>query len=104
MLAENLNVLGPSADDGAGLPADEGRQEPRPLLRREPPPAYRALADSYAAELLRKSRAGRIDWEFVRHYQPSPADVLAGRSLTDETFYETLARGSLDRTADEELP
>jgi hypothetical protein len=111
MLSENLNVLRPngpvpSAVDGnngrASLPASPARQELRP-----PAPAlrgFRALADSYATELLRQSGAVRIDWEFVRHYQPPPDDVLAGRSLTGEEYYESLDRGSLERSTDEELP
>jgi hypothetical protein len=94
MLSENLNVLRPNVAsmDSGDLPSAQT------LVR------FRALADSYAAELLRKSGAGRIDWEFVRHYQPSPDDVLAGRLLTDKEFYETLERGSLERTSHEELP
>jgi hypothetical protein len=94
MLSENLNLVRPSAPLG-----DSGGALSEESLR-----GYRALADSYAAELLRRSGAARIDWEFVRHYQPPPDDVLAGRSLTDADFYETLERGSFELTTHEELP
>jgi hypothetical protein len=94
MLSENLNVLRP------GSPSrDLSKAESEQLLR-----GFRALADSYAAELLRKNDAMRIDWEYVRHYQALPDDVLGGRELADEEFYETLERGSLERTSQEELP
>lgn len=94
MLSENLNVLRPNSPSRE-LSSAESEQ----LLR-----AFRALADSYAAELLRKSNATRIDWEYVRHYQASPDDVLAGRKLTNEQFYDTLERGSLEQGSREELP
>jgi hypothetical protein len=93
MLSENLNLARPNA------PRDSGDTSNEQHLR-----GFRALADSYAAELLRTSGAARVEWEFVRHYQPSPDDVLAGRPLTDGEFYETLERGSLERTDHEELP
>jgi hypothetical protein len=94
MLSENLNVLRPNS------PARElSSAESEQLLR-----AFRALADSYAEELLHKNDAMRIDWELVRHYQPAPLDVLAGRLLTDEEFYEALERGVLERRTQEELP
>jgi hypothetical protein len=94
MLAENLNMLRPNSPL-MELSSDESEQALR---------GFRALADSYAEELLRKSDATHIDWEFVRHYQPPPDDVLAGRALSHKEYYETLERGSLERTAREELP
>ena len=111
MLAENLNVLRPNGpipgavdgnDGRAGVAAGPARQELRPPVPEST--RFRALANSYAAELLRTSGAARIDWEFVRHFQPSPDDVLAGRPLNGEEFYETLERGTLERTSREELP
>jgi hypothetical protein len=94
MLSENLNVLRPNAE-----PRNASQVTRQETLR-----GFRSLADSYAAELLHQSGAARIDWELVRHYQPSPGDVLAGRPLTGKDLYETLERGSLDRQAAEELP
>jgi hypothetical protein len=94
MLSENLNVLRPNS------PTRELSSAQREQLLR----GFRALADSYAKELFRKNDARRIDWELVRHYQASPDDVLAGRQLGDDEFYETLERGTLERTSHEELP
>jgi hypothetical protein len=94
MLSENLNVLRPSSPSRE-MPSAESEQLQR---------GFRALAGSYAAELLRKNDAVRIDWEYVRHYQASPDEVLADRELKDEEFYETLERGSLERRSHEELP
>jgi hypothetical protein len=94
MLSENLNMLRPNAG-----PRDSADAASEQSLR-----GFRALADSYAAELLRQSGATRIDWEFVRHYQPAPDDVLAGRPLDDQQYYESLERGSLERTGREDLP
>jgi hypothetical protein len=94
MLSENLNLLRPSSP-----PGELSSAESEHLLR-----GFRALADSYAAELLRKNDATRIEWEFVRHYQALPDDGLAGRSLIDGGFYQTLERGSLARATQEELP
>jgi hypothetical protein len=85
MLSENLNVLRPSRDPSIG---EVGEPPQRP---------FQALANSYAAQLLRSSDAERIDWQLIRHYQPPPGDVLSGRSLTDEAYYEPLDRGSLTR-------
>jgi hypothetical protein len=87
MLSENLNVMRPGRDLSAGArtPADESQ---RP---------FQSLAKSYAAQLLRTSGAQRIDWQLIRHYQPPPADVLSGRSLTEDDNYEPLDGGSLSR-------
>ena len=91
MLSENLNVLRPGAPTpDAQAAIDEASFRP-----------FQAIARSYAAQLLRTSNAARIDWQLVRHYQPSPADVLTGRPLTDDDFYDSLERGTLSR---EELP
>jgi hypothetical protein len=91
MLSENLNVLRPRAPTPEAQAAIE-KESLRP---------FRALAQSYAGQLLRASGAAQIDWQLVRHYQPAPADVLAGQPLNDDDFYEPLERGSLER---EELP
>ena len=91
MLSENLNVLRPN------LP----RPEEAPVSDRASFQAFRALADSYAAQMLRSTGASRVDWQLVRHYQPPPRDVLGGRPLTHEDNYEPLERGSLTR---EDLP
>jgi hypothetical protein len=87
MLSENLNVVRPRRDPSAGevTSADESQQP------------FQTLAKSYSAQLLRRSGAQSIDWQLVRHYQPPPSDVLAGRSLTDDDNYEPLDRGSLTR-------
>jgi hypothetical protein len=87
MLAENLNVLRPDLP-----PSDTGSQAYLRMHAR-----FESLARSYAAQLLRETQAKRIDWELVRHYQPSPAAVLSGRRLNDKAFFETLERGSLLR-------
>ncbi len=87
MLSENLNVVWPGRDPSVdGLTPTDDAQRP-----------FQALAKSYAAQLLRSSAAQRIDWQLVRHYQPPPADVLSGRSLTDKYNYEPLERGTLTR-------
>jgi hypothetical protein len=91
MLSENLNVLRP----------DLPRPKEAPVSDRAPLQGFRALADSYAAQLLRSTGASRVDWQLVRHYQPPPGDVLAGRPLTHGDNYEPLERGSLTR---EDLP
>ncbi|MEX2141553.1 MAG: hypothetical protein WD894_19970 [Pirellulales bacterium] len=87
MLSENLNILrprSPTAEDQAAI--EEEALQP-----------FRAMAQSYAAQLLRAWGAAQIDWQVVRHYQPAPADVLAGRPLTHDDYYEPLERGSLKR-------
>jgi hypothetical protein len=88
MLSENLNAvrmltLSPDEDEAAG----EAR--------------FRALGNSYAGQILRARGAERIDWELVRHYQATPEDVLAGRSLLNVTLYEPVGSGTISR---EDLP
>jgi hypothetical protein len=87
MLSENLNVLRPNVRE----PAEQTREHMEAMQR------FAALARSYASHLLRSHAAEQIDWEFVRHYQPSPAEIREGRSLDDDEFYETLERGTLVR-------
>jgi hypothetical protein len=86
MLSENLNVLRPNvADVEPSIGGNEAMQR------------FAALARSYAGHLLRTHDARQIDWEFVRHYQPSPSDIAEGRTLEGNEFYETLERGTLVR-------
>ena len=86
MLSENLNVLRPNV-----APVEQSNDRNQAMQR------FAALARSYASHLLRTHNSQRIDWEFLRHYQPSPAEVADGRSPEDEEYYETLERGTLVR-------
>jgi hypothetical protein len=95
MLSEQLGALGPEVVEPNTTAAAP------PALAPAAGGGYRALAESYAAHLLRISGAATIDWELVRHAIPSPAEVLGGRSLTDGDLYRTLERGTLAR---KELP
>jgi hypothetical protein len=86
MLSENLNAVFPQQQ------ADGGSAPPEQAMA-----GFRALGRSYAAHILRTSQAKKIAWELVRHYQASPDEVLAGRTLVDDSYYVPVGSGSLSR-------
>ncbi len=51
---------------------------------------YRAMAQSYADELLRRTGAKRVSLKLIVHAIPTPNDVLHGRRLDDKSSYRAI--------------
>ncbi|MEX0867652.1 MAG: hypothetical protein WD030_09855 [Pirellulales bacterium] len=82
MLTEQLGSLASRVDE---LNSFEAPAEERAAAERE----LRALATSYARHLLHAHAADRVSIDLVRHNVPPYIDVRGGRTLDDESLYET---------------
>ena len=80
-------------DEGQALPPDV--QAKQTAFARSNAAGYRALGESYARELLRRSGAKRVTLELVEHRIPLPDDVARGERLDDPKLYIKLKNSRL---------